>query len=232
MTPAHHPFGPFFRADFLSFATIVDSMTMPACSIANAMLQAALKTQGNSVGVNSFFREVRTMIRVFRFVAMCVLAVVLAQAASAQESKAAKSTRDKLKQKGAVDAKEQGTKSIFDELLGEADKPIRFQIKNETGISNNTKLTFKMKGTLEEILNAMSDKFDFGWYVVSNEGNNKVDGLVIIRKNSDGKERGFEFKKKKAAAPASPRDEAPVDFASFVETRSRFETAVFARLRD
>jgi len=130
----------------------------------------------------------------------------LAQAAAAQESKSAKATREKLKQKASVDAKEQGTKSIFDELLTEAEKPIRFKIDNVSGISNNSKLTFKGKGTIEEILNQMSDKFDFGWYVYSNEGNNKEDGKVIIRKNSDGKERGFEFKKKKAsAAPQSVR---------------------------
>jgi hypothetical protein len=149
------------------------------------------------------------MIRIIRIALVCVGVVIAAQMAAAQESKAAKATREKLKQKGSVDAKDQGTKSIFDELLGDADKPVRFQIKNETGISNNTKLTFKMKGTLEEILNAMSDKFDFGWYVVSNEGNNKVDGLVIIRKNSDGKERGTEFKKKKASAPVQPGRDLP-----------------------
>ena len=89
------------------------------------------------------------MIRVFRFACVCVLAALLVPAAAAQESKAAKSTRDKLKQKAAVDAKEQGTKSIFDELLTEAEKPIRFKIDNVSGISNNSKLTFK--GTLSEL---------------------------------------------------------------------------------
>jgi hypothetical protein len=122
---------------------------------------------------------------------VCALAAYLTQGAAAQESKAAKATRDKLKQKASVDAKDQSTKSIFDELLGEADKPIKFKIDNVSGISNNSKLTYKAKDkAIEEILNEMSDKFDFGWFVVSNESNNKVDGWIMIRKNSDGKERG------------------------------------------
>ena len=45
--------------------------------------------------------------------------------------------------------------------------------------------------------NMVSDKFDFGWIVISNASNNKIDGSVLIRKNSDGKERGHELKKNK-----------------------------------
>ena len=33
------------------------------------------------------------------------------------------------------------------------------------------------------LLNELSDKYEFGWYVVSNVGNNKVDGWIIIRKS-------------------------------------------------
>ncbi len=173
------------------------------------------------------------MIRVFRFAGVCVLAALLAQSAAAQESKSAKATRDKLKQKASVDAKDQGTKSIFDELLGEAEKPIRFKIDNVSGISNNSKLTFKAKDkTIEEILNLMSDKFDFGWYVYSNEGNNKEDGKVIIRKNSDGKERGFEFKKKKASAVPQTERLLTREFTLGLPMLTRAPQAMLARLRD
>jgi hypothetical protein len=42
------------------------------------------------------------------------------------------------------------------------------------------------------LLNDLSDKYEFGWVVISNPGNNKVDGWVIIRKSEKGKERGYE----------------------------------------
>jgi hypothetical protein len=162
-----------------------------------------------------------------------VLLALLAQTAAAQESKSAKTTREKLKQKASVDAKEQGTKSIFDELLGEAEKPIRFKIDNVSGISNNTKLTYKAKDkTIEEILNDMSDKFDFGWYVVSEEGNNKIDGMVIIRKNSDGKERGKKFEKKKAGVPPQREGSLPREYTLDSPMLTRTPQALLARLRD
>jgi hypothetical protein len=172
------------------------------------------------------------MIRVFRIAGVCVLAALLVQAAAAQESKSAKATREKLKQKASVDAKEQGTKSIFDELLSEAEKPIRFKIDNVSGISNNSKLTFKGKGTIEELLNQMSDKFDFGWYVYSNEGNNKEDGKIVIRKNTDGKERGTEFKKKKASVPPRIEGTLPREYTLDLPTLTRSPQTLLARLRD
>src|ERR1700691_3048855 len=173
------------------------------------------------------------MIRIFRIACGCALVALLAQSAAAQESKSAKTTRDKLKQKASVDAKEQGTKSIFDELLGEAEKPIRFKIDNVSGISNNTKLTYKAKDkTIEEILNDMRDKFDFGWYVVSEEGNNKIDGMDIIRKKSDGKERGKKFEKKKASVTPQSERTLPSEHTLDLPMLTRAPKAMLARLRD
>ena len=64
--------------------------------------------------------------------------------------------------------------------------------------------------TVEQVLNEISDKGEFGWVVISNASNNKVDGWVIIRKNTKGKERGYELGKEptkdKGASLLLPRD--------------------------
>lgn len=134
------------------------------------------------------------MIRSFRFVALSIGVVLLAQPAWAQESKAAEATRKKLKQVIAeFEAKEIGTKAFFEAVNLELDKTINFRIDNASGVSNNTKLSFKAKKiTVEKLLNDLSDKYEFGWVVISNASNNKVDGSVQIRKTSKGKERGYE----------------------------------------
>lgn len=136
------------------------------------------------------------MIRMLQFTFVATILAAMALIASAQdtkESKAAQATRQKLKQKISVEFKDIGTKLCFDEIKGEMEKSVNFRIDNTTGVSNNTKLTYRAKDkTVEQILNEMSDKFEFGWYVVSNESNNKIDGSVVIRKSSKGKERGYE----------------------------------------
>jgi hypothetical protein len=111
----------------------------------------------------------------------------------AQESNAAKATRKSLQQLITVEFKEEGTKSALEQVFGEIDKPPRFKIDNASGVSNNTKVSFKAeKKSAEQVLNGICDKLDCGWYVVSNAANNKVDGMVIIRKSTKGKERGYE----------------------------------------
>jgi hypothetical protein len=137
------------------------------------------------------------MIRSIRIVALFVGIVFLALQADAQESKAAKATREKLKQVIAeFDLKEVGTKDFFQDVNRELDKQINFKIDNTTGISNNTKISYKgKKVTVEKMLNDLSDKYEFGWVVISNPGNNKIDGWVIIRKSDKGKERGYEVGK-------------------------------------
>ena len=147
------------------------------------------------------------MLRFFRLVALFAVLAMLTQQAAAQESKSAKATREKLKQVIAeFDAKEIGTKAFFEDVNREIDKPIHFKIDGFSGVSNNTKLTFKAKKiTVEKLLNDLSDKFEFGWVVISNVGNNKEDGNVIIRKSSKGKERGYEAgKEPKKSSSESP----------------------------
>ena len=153
------------------------------------------------------------MLRSFRLVALCTVLALLAQQARAQESKAAKSTREKLKQVIAeFDAKEIGTKAFFEDVNRELDKPLKFKMDSVSGVSNNTKLSYKAKKvTVEKLLNDLSDKFEFGWIVISNVDNNKDDGAILIRKSSKGKERGYEAgKEPKKSSQALP---AQRDFA-------------------
>ena len=113
--------------------------------------------------------------------------------AVAQESTAAKTTRKKLQQKITVEFKEERTADVIKAVFDEMDKAPKFKIDNGSGISNNTKLSYKAKDkSVEQVLNDVCDKLDCGWYVVSNAANNKVDGSVVLRKSSKGKERGYE----------------------------------------
>jgi hypothetical protein len=157
----------------------------------------------------------------------------LAQQAAAQESKAAKSTREKLKQViEEFEAKEVGTKAFFEDVNRELEKSINFKIDTTSGISNNTKLTYKAKKVrVEKLLNDLSDKYEFGWIVISNPGNNKVDGWVVIRKSDKGKERGYEAGKEPKAEKQSslrwPRTRQPA-----LAPLLRSPEAVFTRTDD
>jgi hypothetical protein len=147
------------------------------------------------------------MWRTFRFSALAIALAWSGQVVSAQESAAAKATREKLKQEIEIDEKEIGTKAFFDGVSREMDKPVKFTIDNVSGVSNNSKVTYKAKKvTVEKLLNDMSDKYEFGWVVISNAGNNKVDGTVVIRKSSKGKERGYEAGKEPKKASVEPRE--------------------------
>ncbi len=134
------------------------------------------------------------MRRLFMAGAVTLLAVGWSGQLAAQESKAAATTRKNLKQKVTLSAKEVGLKNFLEsDLNGELDKPLRFKIDNASGVSNNMKVSFAGKNvTVEKILNELADKYDFGYYVISNPGNNTLDGKIVIRKNSKGKERGYE----------------------------------------
>jgi hypothetical protein len=133
------------------------------------------------------------MMRTLKVAVLVLLAVTWADRAFAQDSKSAAATRKKLQQKVTLNAKEVGIKAFLDELKLELEQEIRFKINNENGMSNNMKVSYSGKDvTVEKVLNDLSDKFDFGYYVVSNAANNKIDGTVIVRKVMSGKERGYE----------------------------------------
>ena len=163
------------------------------------------------------------MIRSLRLALVLLGLALLAPQATSQESKAAKATREKLKQVIAeFEAKEVGTKAFFEDVNRELEKEIKFKIDGTTGISNNTKLSFKAKKvTVEKLLNDLSDKYEFGWVVISNEGNNKVDGWIVIRKSEKGKERGYEAGKEPKKTSSLPSQEM---FGWFFEPPARERT--------
>ena len=132
------------------------------------------------------------MIRTVRMLALVVVASLFAAPAFAQESKAAQATRQKLKQVVDINLKDIGVKAFFEDVNRELDKPLNFKIDNASGVSNNSKLTYKGKVPVEKLLNDLSDKYEFGWVVISSPGNNKTDGSIVIRKSDKGKERGYE----------------------------------------
>jgi hypothetical protein len=133
------------------------------------------------------------MIRTLKTVLLVLLALTSADRLAAQESKSAAATRKKMQQKVTINAKEVGIKALLEDLKNEMEHEIRFKIDNANGLSNNMKVSYSGKNvTVEKVLNDISDKFDFGYYVVSNAANNKIDGTVIVRRVMKGKERGYE----------------------------------------
>jgi hypothetical protein len=111
-----------------------------------------------------------------------------------EETPSAQATRTKLKQKISVDEKEIGFKAMIDVIKGEMDKQPSFKIDNISGISNNSKVSYAAKDkAVDEILNELADKYEFGWYVVSN-AKDRNDGFIMIRKFKE-KERGYEWGK-------------------------------------
>lgn len=131
--------------------------------------------------------------RVFASVLLVASLLLLVLPVLGQDSDAAKTTRKKLQQKVTIELKEIGTKAFLEDVNRELDKAINFKIDNASGVSNNSKMTYKGKDvTVEKMLNDLCDKYDFGYVVVSNPSNNKVDGSVLLRKSTKGKERGYE----------------------------------------
>ncbi len=128
-----------------------------------------------------------------------------------QDTLPAKATRANLKKIiiDEVDWKEEMTRVIFDDLKRESNNKVTFKIDNASGMSNNSRMSYKAKKvSIEKILNDLADKYDFGWYVYSDpkDPNAQMNGRVILRK-SKAKERGYEAgKEPKEKSAALERD--------------------------
>src|SRR5262245_7299599 len=151
-------------------------------------------------------------------VAVCAAWLGSAATARAQEeSPAARATRKKLKQKISVEwPKEVRLKQAVEDIRREFDNRLGFKIDNDSGISNNSKVSLAAKDEpLEKILGALCDKYEMGYYVVS-DPKDRLDGWIILRK-SRHKERGYKDGKgpkggaslgpPPPSAPAGPRPE-------------------------
>src|SRR5262249_49109651 len=109
----------------------------------------------------------------------------------------AAATRKLLKQKVSVEYKDAAFREVLDDLKEQiGEKKISIYVHTKTGVQLNTKITLSMKDRpLEEVLNAICDKHDWGYFIVSNQ-KNAYEGRLDIKV---GKERGYEEGKEPAA---------------------------------
>ena len=115
----------------------------------------------------------------------------------AQDTPRTKTTRENLKKifLEDVEYKDEMTHVIFSDLARESNNKVSFIIDTNGGMSRNSRMSYKIKkASLEQILNELADKNDFGWYVYSNpkDPNDQKNGKVILRKGAKTKERGYE----------------------------------------
>jgi hypothetical protein len=161
----------------------------------------------------------RPRIRVGVLLAVCVAWAASASPSAAQDSPAAKATRKRLKTKISVECKEERLKGAVEDIQREMDDRVRIKIDTNSGISINSRVTVVAKEQpLEKILNDLCDKYDMGYYVVS-DTKDRLDGWIILRK-SKYKERGYPGKEKEKSsrdprgpalgqAPPRPPEAAP-----------------------
>jgi hypothetical protein len=108
----------------------------------------------------------------------------------------AAAARKLLKTKVSVEYKDTPLSEIIDDIKDQvrdkAKKVLGVRVDNKGGVSNNTKFTYKADDKpLDEVLDAMFQKNDLGYVVVSQQGN-AYDGTILIVK---GKARGYPAKK-------------------------------------
>ena len=71
-------------------------------------------------------------------------------------------------------------------------RQIVFHVDWDSGISADTKVTLSLgDATVKQILDRIADALDIGWYVESSPGGGDKDGQVVLRKNREGRERGY-----------------------------------------
>lgn len=151
------------------------------------------------------------MRRCFGVLAISGVVLLGADRAAGQDTPAAKATRDRLKKITIEDAgyKDEMLRVILADLKSESDNKISFHVDTTTGMSMNSRMSFKGKNVpVEQILNELADKNDFGWFVMADK-KSRYDGWVVLRK-AKAKERGYEAgkepKEKKSSLENGPRE--------------------------
>jgi hypothetical protein len=141
---------------------------------------------------------------VYRYLTLALAAALLLPAlAAADDTPKAAKTRAKLSMPVSVEWKDTLFRAVVDELNDDVPAlGIRADTKN--GVNLNQKITYKAKEKpVGEVLNELCDKFEMGWYIISNKANG-YDGTVYFTR---GKERGYEAGKepdKTAATKEKP----------------------------
>src|SRR5262245_58244937 len=112
--------------------------------------------------------------------AICGLSLLAAD--TPKDTPAAAATRKKLKAKIEVEFKEERmidlVATLKDKIKDVTNQDISFKIDNQGGVTNNLTVTYKGKGTVEEILDAMFTPKDLGYVVFSKE-KDRYDGWVL-----------------------------------------------------
>jgi hypothetical protein len=137
---------------------------------------------------------------------LAVWATLFGAAAPAfgQDSPSAKAARKRLQQKVTLDIKDTRLEDALKEATEDLKNKVNIKIKGESGVSRNSKVTYKCKDeTLEKVLDAICTQIDAGYIVVS-DPKDRYDGFIFIRK---GKERGYEAGKepKEKSSRLEPR---------------------------
>jgi hypothetical protein len=126
--------------------------------------------------------------------------VAIAADKDADTPKAA-ATRKRLQQKISVNYKDTLFRDVRDDLKEKVEGlGVLEDLKG--GVNLNLKVTYKADDeTLERILNAICDKYDMGYYVISQQ-NTGYDGSIKFTRNKE--QRGFESGK--SPDKAAPKD--------------------------
>lgn len=151
----------------------------------------------------------RRMLLVALALALALPGVAAAADKESTDTPKAAATRTKLTTtKIDVEWKDTVLGDALDELFKEKGGGIGFLTDRNSVSRGVTKITYKAKDkTIEEVLNAIADKLELGWYVKS-EQNGGYDGAVWIEKS---KARGYAPGKEpaKTAAKPEPKKDPP-----------------------
>jgi hypothetical protein len=128
------------------------------------------------------------------------LLLLLPALAVADDTPKAAATRKKLDTKVKAEYKDTLFKDVLDDLKEQAD--VHFKEDTKGGVNLNAKITYKANKTLAEVLSAICDKVDYGFYVISNK-TDAYDGSIRITR---GKERGYEAGKEPDKTAATPKE--------------------------
>lgn len=120
---------------------------------------------------------------------------------AADDSPKAAETRKKLEKKISVDLADTSLAELAD-ILREKVPGLGVRLDTAGGVSRNLKITYAAKDKpLAAILDAMFQKNDHGYVVISKEGD-AYDGTILIKK---GKERGFPLGEEPAKSVEKPK---------------------------
>jgi hypothetical protein len=140
----------------------------------------------------------------------CLLALLVAFVSAAdketKDTPKAAAARKKLQSKVTVEFADTLLREVLSELKDKGGIPLHADTKG--GVTLNAKITFKAEDKpLEEVLNAICDKNDMGYFLISQQ-NDTYDGNIKVTR---GKERGYQAGEGPGKATAKDDKDKPKD---------------------